>query len=204
MRDREEKDWGLAELECAEPHCAIEGGEVAIGWIAIAIGESVTEERRAGMACEEVIRTSDLVGDNREITFFHTSIPPAGLPFFALTAPHDSIQLHPGLRPITSSNSRIAASERYKMAITVLSPADCLANISNLKGKVVIITGALDVLARREFADIPSLPFPGAGSGFGREAALRFASYGAHVVVSDLNMAPLESLVKEIERNHSG
>lgn len=93
------------------------------------------------------------------------------------------------------------------MVVTVLSPADCLASTASLKGKVVIITGALCVLARCELADFPTwLPFrdKGAGSGFGREAALRFASYGANVVVSDLNMAPLASLVEEIERNHSG
>ncbi|PPQ84588.1 hypothetical protein CVT25_015791 [Psilocybe cyanescens] len=51
---------------------------------------------------------------------------------------------------------------------------------ARVKGKVVVITGA--------------------ANGIGKETALRFASYGARVVVGDLDLAGARSVVSEIEK----
>ncbi len=51
--------------------------------------------------------------------------------------------------------------------------------IPNLHGKQVLITGA--------------------GSGIGRAAALAFARRGAHIIASDIQLAPLETVKEEVE-----
>ena len=51
--------------------------------------------------------------------------------------------------------------------------------IPDLRGKQVLITGA--------------------GSGIGRAAALAFAQCGAHIIASDIQLAPLEAVKKEVE-----
>ncbi|EJD37186.1 NAD(P)-binding protein [Auricularia subglabra TFB-10046 SS5] len=56
--------------------------------------------------------------------------------------------------------------------------AQLVANAANLKGKVVVITGA--------------------GSGFGRAFALKAASYGAHVVLGDLVQVALDETLRQI------
>ncbi len=52
-------------------------------------------------------------------------------------------------------------------------------SIPNLKNKRVLITGA--------------------GSGIGRATVIAFAKRGAHIIASDINLAPLESLKQEVE-----
>jgi NAD(P)-dependent dehydrogenase (short-subunit alcohol dehydrogenase family) len=52
-------------------------------------------------------------------------------------------------------------------------------SIPNLKGKRVLITGA--------------------GSGIGRATVMAFARRGAHIIASDINLRPLESLKQEVE-----
>ncbi|KAF9564732.1 NAD(P)-binding protein [Agrocybe pediades] len=60
-------------------------------------------------------------------------------------------------------------------------PDEKLFTFSNrVKGKVVIITGA--------------------ANGIGKETALRFASYGAKIVIGDLDIAGANKVVEEIER----
>ncbi|ORY72427.1 hypothetical protein BCR35DRAFT_282162 [Leucosporidium creatinivorum] len=77
------------------------------------------------------------------------------------------------------TSEQVALKEALPSSVS-LSTEDCLASAKELKGKVVVVTGA--------------------GAGFGRSYSLLAASHGAKVVASDIKLETVEGLVQEIKK----
>ena len=154
-----------------------------------------------------------LEGYRRDYQSYYDKCKHADSP--AVRDPNPTVMLIPGLGLIAwgkdKSESRITA-EFYSCAVAVMRGAESVDAYIALPAQE-----AFDIeywkLEEAKLARMPAekelarqvIAVVGAGSGIGREVALRLVAEGAHVVAIDLNLVNVEATVKEItDRNGKG